>query len=139
MFEIRYVRDTDKAFWYTLDEHMSEAEFSLKVRDKRGYIISDSGKPIGILRYNLLWDNLPFLTLIIFEESARSKGFGRQAMLHWEQEMRQLGYKMVMTSTQVDEDAQHFYRKLGYVEKGSLAFDNTPLLQPLEMFLMKTL
>ena len=139
MFEIRYVRDTDKAFWYTLDEHMSEAEFSLKVRDKRGYIISDSGKPVGILRYNLLWDNIPFLTLIIFEESARGKGFGRQAMLHWEQEMRQLGYKMVMTSTQVDEDAQHFYRKLGYVGKGSLAFDNTPLLQPLEMFLMKTL
>ena len=46
---------------------------------------------------------------------------------------------MVMTSTQVDEQAQHFYRKLGYVEKGSLSFDNTPLEQPMEMFLMKIL
>ena len=136
---IRYVTETDKAFWFTLDEHMSEAEFSLKVRDKRGYIISDSDKPIGILRYNLFWDNLPFLTLIVFEGSARREGFGRQAMLHWEQEMRKLGYKMVMTSTQVDEEAQHFYRKLGYIEKGSLAFDNTQLEQPLEMFLMKSL
>jgi len=56
-----------------------------------------------------------------------------------EQEMRVLGYKMVMTSTQVNEEAQHFYRKLGYVEKGSLSFDNTPLTQPLEMFMMKSL
>lgn len=53
--------------------------------------------------------------------------------------MRALGHKMVMTPTQVDEQAQHFYRKLGYVEKGSLAFDNTPLEQPLEMLLLKRL
>lgn len=32
-----------------------------------------------------------------------------------------------MTSTQSDETAQHFYRKLGYVESGSLLFENEPL------------
>jgi len=139
MFEIRYVTVADKVFWFTLDEHMSEDEFLLKIRDRRGYVVCDSGKPIGIMRYNLFWDNIPFLTLIIFEEGCRGKGFGRQAMLSWEQEMRELGYKMVMTSTQVNEEAQHFYRKLGYVEKGSLSFDNTPLEQPLEMFMLKSL
>jgi len=41
--------------------------------------------------------------------------------------------------TKIDEEAQHFYRKLGYVEKGRLSFDNTPLEQPLEMFMMKNL
>ena len=30
------------------------------------------------------------------------------------------GYGMVLTSTQVDEDAQHFYRKLGYKDCGGL-------------------
>ena len=35
-------------------------------------------------------------------------------VLHWEEEMRQLGYDSVMTSTASDEYAQHFYRKLGY-------------------------
>jgi ABC-type multidrug transport system ATPase subunit len=64
---------------------------------------------------------------------------GKRAMLSWEKEMREFGYKMVMTSTQVDEQAQHFYRKLGYVEKGCLVLDGTPHEQPQEMFMLKVL
>lgn len=139
MFEIRYATEADKAFWFTLDRHMREDEFLLKIRDKRAYIISDGRLPIGIMRYNLFWDNIPFLTLIHLDGACQRKGFGRKAMQAWENEMRGLGYKMVMTSTQVDEQAQHFYRKLGYIEKGCLNFDNTPLAQPLEMFMVKTL
>ena len=139
MFEIRYATEVDTEFWFTLDKHMSEDEFLLKVRDRRGFIICDDSKPIGIMRYNLFWDNIPFLTLIHFDEAYWRKGFGSQAMQFWESKMRGLGYEMVMTSTQVDEQAQHFYRKLGYIEKGSLSFDNTPLEQPMEMFLLKNL
>ncbi|MCL2707471.1 MAG: GNAT family N-acetyltransferase [Dehalococcoidia bacterium] len=58
-------------------------------------------------------------------------------MLLWEAEMRELGYKMVMTSTQINEQAQHFYRKLGYKERGSLFLDSTPLDQPQEVFMLK--
>ena len=126
MFEIRYVNEADKSFWFTLDEHMSEDELLLKIRDRRGYIICDNSKPIGVMRYNLFWDSIPFLTLIHFEESYRRKGFGKKSVLAWEKEMQGFGDKMVMTSTQVDEEAQHFYRKLGYIEKGSLSFANTP-------------
>ena len=138
MFEIRYADKADMPFWFALDEHMGKDEFLLKVRDKRAYIIYDNNKPVGIMRYNLFWDNIPFLTLIYLEEPHRRKGIGEKIMLSWEKEMQTLGYKMVMTSTQVDEQAQHFYRKLGYIEKGSLSFDNTPLEQPLEMFMMKS-
>ena len=139
MLEIKYATENDKPFWFTLDKHLSEDEFELKVRDKRGYIISDGDKPVGIMRYNLFWDNIPFLTLIYIEELYQGKGFGKQAIHHWENEIRGLGYKMVMTSTQVDEQAQHFYRKLGYVDKGRLMFDNTPLDQPQEIFMVKVL
>jgi len=41
-------------------------------------------------------------------------------MLFWENEMRKLGYKMVMTSTQINEETQHFHRKLGHVDKSCL-------------------
>ena len=139
MFKMRYVNESDKPFWLTLDDHLSEKEFDLKVRDQRGYIISDGDRPIGVMRYNLFWDNLPFLNLIHLEGSTQGKGFGKQAMQVWEDEMRELGYNMVMTSTQVDEEAQHFYRKLGYVEKGSLTFDHTPYEQPMEIMMMKVL
>ena len=94
MFGIRYVSESDKPYWFSLDRHLRESEFVLKVRDRRGYIISDGGKPAGIMRYNLFWDNTQFLTLIYIEESCQGKGFGRQAMLYWENEMRELGYKL---------------------------------------------
>lgn len=53
MFNIRYVSEADKAFWFTLDNHMSESGFLLKIRDKRGYVSSNEGKPIGVMRYSL--------------------------------------------------------------------------------------
>jgi GNAT superfamily N-acetyltransferase len=137
MFKIKFVTDEDKQFWYTLDKHLSESEFALKVRDKRGFVIFDDNKPIGVMRYNLFWDNTPFLTLIYFNESYRGKGYGRKAMQFWEDEMGDLGYKIIMTSTQVDEQAQHFYRKLGYKDAGCLILDKAPFEQPLEMFFIK--
>jgi len=139
MIEVRYVTNADKAFWYSLDEHLAETEFELKVRDERGYVICVDSKPLGIMRYNLIWDNTPFLTLICIADAYHGKGYGRHAMLSWENEMRRLGYKMVMTSTQVDEQAQHFYRKLGYKERGGIILDDTPLEQPQEMFMIKIL
>jgi len=139
MFNIRYVTESDKSFWFSLDEYMSVKEFDLKVRDQRGYVISDGNQPIGVMRYSLFWDNLPFLNLIHLEEAFQGEGFGKQAIQVWENDMRELGYSMVMTSTQVDEEAHHFYRKLGYVEKGSLTFDHTPYEQPMEIVMMKVL
>jgi len=139
MVVVRHVSETDKKFWLMLDQHICEYELDLKIRDKRGYIISIGNTPVGLMRYNLMWDNTPFLTLIYIKESCRGKGFGKQAMLFWESEMRELGYKMVMTSTQVDEHAQHFYRKLGYKDRGSVFLDNTPSEQPQEMIMIKVL
>ena len=42
MIQIEYVSGADKSFWLTLDEHLSENEFMLKVRDKRGYVIRNN-------------------------------------------------------------------------------------------------
>lgn len=139
MFSIRYAKEDDKVFWFSLETHFSVHEFELKVRDKRGYIISYGDKPVGVMCYNLIWDIIPFITMIYFDEPYRKKGLGRKAILFWENEMRSLGYKMVMTSTQVNEPAQHFYRKLGYTERGGIFLDATPYTQPQEMFMLKAL
>ena len=139
MFEIRHVTASDKSFWYTLDKHLCKQEFEFKIRDKRGYIISNGGTPIGLMRYNLMWDNTPFLTLIHICDDYHGKGFGKQAMQFWENEMREMGYRMVMTSTQVDEEAQHFYRRLGYKDRGGIFLDGTPGEQAQEMIMIKVL
>lgn len=139
MFQIRYVEKADKEFWYSLDRHLPEAEFFKKVTDKRGYVVLDEEKPIGIMRFNMFWDNTPFLTLIYIDSSYHKQGYGRKAMEYWEKEMAKEGYKFIMTSTQVDENAQHFYRKLGYKDCGCLVLDIPGFEQPLEMFMAKAL
>ena len=139
MIEIRYLRDEDKQFWYSYDKHLPEAEFDNKVYTKRGYILLESKKPIGLLRYNLFWDNTPFCTMIMIDVYYRGKGYGKNLMEYWESDMKSKGYGMLLTSTQVDEEAQHFYRKLGYKDGGGFIIDIPQYAQPMEMFFIKTI
>lgn len=139
MLDIRYVHNDDKEFWFKLDKHLPEAEFTNKVRDKRGYILSYDNKPVGLLRYNLFWDNTPFCTLLFIDREYRNKGYGKRLMEYWENDMKSQGYGMVLVSTQVDEGAQHFYRKLGYKDCGGLVIDIPRYAQPMEMFMVKAI
>ncbi len=137
MLEIRYMQSSDKEFWYSLDRHLPETEFENKVRDQRGYVLLENSRPAGLLRYNLFWDNTPFCTMLFIEESSQKKGYGTLLMEHWEKDMKSRGYHMLLTSTQVDEEAQHFYRKLGYQDCGGFVIDIPEYKQPMELFLIK--
>ena len=57
-------------------------------------------------------------------------------MNRWESDMKNMGYNIVYTSTQADEDAQHFYRKRGYEDVGGFRL---PGQEPLELILCKRL
>lgn len=136
---IRYVQENDREFWFKLDKHLSEAEFQKKIRDKMGYVLLENDIPIGLLRYNLFWDNTPFCTMLFIDWEYQHQGYGRKLMEYWEKDMKSSGYGMLMTSTQVDEEAQHFYRKMGYKDAGGLLIDLPGYEQPMEMFLIKAL
>lgn len=129
----------DKGFVMEIDSHVNEFQYENRVHTKTGYIMWDENKPIGLMHYSVLWDNLPFLNLIYVKKQYRNKGNATKAMNLWEADMKKQGYKMVLISTQVDEDAQHLYRKLGYIECGALLMNNTPFEQPMEMFMRKVL
>lgn len=139
MVEIRYMQMSDKDFWFNFDKHLSEAKYVNKVHDKRGYVLLENDKPIGLLRYNLFWDNTPFCTMLFVDWDYQGKGYGKKLMQYWENDMKSQGYGMVLTSTQVDESAQHFYRKLGYKDCGGLVIDISGYEQPMEMFLVKSI
>ncbi len=136
---IRYAEINDKSAWYTLDSHLPEAGFDEKVRNRQGYVCIEDRKMIGLLRYNLFWDIIPFCTLLVIDSEYRGRGFGRQLMEHWKQDMQAAGCGMVMVSTQVDEDAQHFYRKLGFKDSGGFIVDIPGYEQPMEMIMIKGL
>jgi len=67
------------------------------------------------------------MNMLWIEESYRSKGIGRKLVSFWETEMQKQEHNMVMTSTLSDETAQHFYRKLGYKDCGSLLLPDEAL------------
>lgn len=52
--------------------------------------------------------------MLFADRGYRKKGYGKRLMEHWERDMKAQGYDMLLTSTQVDEEAQHFYRKPDY-------------------------
>ena len=139
MFAMQYAEQKDMEVWRELDRHISDNELRLKIAGRRAYLLRRNGVPIGVLRYNLFWDSIPFLTLLYLEPDSRAKGYGKAAMAQWEAEMRSMGYPCVMTSTQSDETAQRFYRKLGYKDAGCLLLTVPPLAQPAELFLVKPL
>ena len=78
MLEIRYVQLEDKEFWYSLDRYLVEHEFDNKVSDKKGYILLDDNKPMGLLRYNLFWDNTPLCTMLYVDWNHHGKGYGKK-------------------------------------------------------------
>jgi len=137
MIKIRYVEMIDKLFWYQLDKHLPDAEFEHKVKTKRGYVLLENDLPVGLLRYNLFWDTVPFCTMLFIDEEVQGKGYGSMLMNYWEEDMKKQAYDMLLTSTRVDETAQHFYRKLGYKDCGGLIIDMPCCTQPMEMFFVK--
>jgi len=139
MFAMEYATPDDITAWRRFDTQIAQNELLRKMKDHRCYLLKADQIPVGVLRYNLFWDEIPFLTLIYFAEAARGQGCGRQAMAQWEKEMCVLGYRCVMTSTQADEGAQHFYRKLGYKDTGCLLLDTPPYVQAAELLMMKAL
>ena len=112
---------------------------SKKVNSKQGYVLLENDKPVGLLRYNLFWDNTSFCTMLFIDWNNQKKGYGKELLEYWEKDMKSQGYDFVLTSTQVDETAQHFYRKLGYKDCGGLIIDIPNYEQPMEIFLIKAI
>ncbi len=133
---IGWATDRDYDYIVERDHHLLESLIMSKIKAKEIYILREAeDRNIGFMRYSYFWDNTPFMNLIWIDELYRGKGIGEQVVALWEQEMKQQGCELLMTSTQANEAAQHFYRKLGFKDAGCLLLDN----EPLEIILTKSI
>lgn len=76
--DIRFAENKDIELLIQYDKHISKEEIKNSIRRNRIYIAEDNGQFVGWLRYNLFWDNTPFMNLLYVIEGYRGKGFGRQ-------------------------------------------------------------
>ena len=119
---IRFAFEKDLEFLHRHDRHISLEELRHAVARRCVLVAEERGALAGWLRYNLFWDNTPFMNLLYVLEEYRGKGVGKELAAFWEGEMARRGFGVFMTSTQADEYAQHFYRKLGYRDVGGFQF-----------------
>lgn len=136
---VRYMEEKDKSFIMNVNKDIKDINFKALLYTKSAYVMSLGDTPIGFMYHSVLWNSMPFMNLIYVKEEFRGLGYASWAIKFWEEDMKSRGYKMVLTSTRADEDAQHLYRKLGYVDCGSILFNDTPFNQPLEIIMRKVL
>ena len=127
---IELAQSKDRQNIVKLDSHIHCARLDECIGNGQVYVLKDDSiknggqnhrlkdPVVGVLRYSLFWQSIPFLDLLYIDEAYRGKGYGSQMMSEWEQSMKIRGYKYVMTSTQADETAWRFYEKLGYRKVG---------------------
>ena len=128
---IGLAQSKDKQKIARLDTHISSLLLDECIRKGQIYVLKDDSVKngaqnhrvkdpvVGVLRYSLFWQTIPFLDLLYIDEAYRNRGFGTAMMFEWEKAMAACGYEYVMTSTQADEQAWRFYEKLGYCKVGA--------------------
>lgn len=139
MVKLKLITANDTDFWQSVEKVASLEKLNARIADKTGFVILSDGVPIGVISFNFLWDELPFLSLIKILPNYRRMGCGSEALNMFEDYLREIGYASLLTSTQSDETAQHFYRKKGYRECGCLILEKSKLKQPMEIFFIKDL
>jgi GNAT superfamily N-acetyltransferase len=131
------VADAEDLPWLAGVDPVDPAEVASVV--DRGRVLvarreDDSGERLGFLRWGLFWDHVPMMNLLLVVPDARGRGVGTALVAEWERQCAADGHRVVLTSTQADESAQHFYRGLGYADAGALIYPG----QATELFFTKT-
>lgn len=125
--KIRIAEKSDLEILSAYDKHIRITELESSVSLGRVIVAEDNGRHIGWLRWNLFWDNTPFMNMLFILDRYRSCDYGRKMVAYWEKQMKTMGYNLVMTSSLANEAAQHFYRKLNHVDSGALLLPEEPL------------
>ena len=81
---IRYADKNDIEIISKYDEHISIEELKNVIKLKRLIVMFNEDKFIGWLRFNLFWDNTPFMNMLYFLDNESGKGYGRQLVSFWE-------------------------------------------------------
>lgn len=122
----RFADQKDFKFLSENDHHVSHSELLKAIADHRIIVFEENSDIHGWLRYSLFWDNTPFMNMLYILDEYRGKGIGMSLVSFFEKEMTEAGYEICLTSTLSTENAQYFYRKLGYTDCGHLDLPGEP-------------
>lgn len=130
---LRAAKETDFDFLRGFPNGPGDEQIRGQIRCGRLRIIESASTPVGFIKFVVLWETLPFIEVLVIREDYRGQGLGREAVRRWEKEMATLSFNRTLISTQADETAQEFWRRIGYSECGSLSLPG----KPIELFMFR--
>jgi GNAT superfamily N-acetyltransferase len=108
----------------TIDRNLPIKKLKQVITEQRIILAFYDDKVVGILRFAFFWEIIPMINFIYLEENYRGLGLGRMMHDFFELNMKKQYFDRLMTTTQSDEEGQHFFRKIGYVDHGSFKYPN---------------
>jgi ribosomal protein S18 acetylase RimI-like enzyme len=124
--------------WCASVEHIPADWVRRKIDHAEALVAERDGQPVGYVRVEYLWSMIPYIGLIWVVEAYRRQGVGRALLVHLESYLRDSGYTVLMSSSQVNEPPpQAWHRHMGFEECGILAGINEGGIG--EVFFRKTL
>ncbi|MBN1342589.1 MAG: GNAT family N-acetyltransferase [Phycisphaerae bacterium] len=116
----------------------SEDVLRRKIEAGEAIIARLEGAIVGWMTYVLLYDVIPFINELGVIAAHRRKGVGTQLVGFLESKAVEAGMLRIMTSSLADEEGQHFWRKLGFMDVGGVLLGNMGD-EALEIFFRKDL
>jgi GNAT superfamily N-acetyltransferase len=131
----RVASDSDLPFLCETDKHLPRHDQEQVVSLGQVMVADVDGAAVGLLRWGLFWDQVPFMNLLWVVPERRGHRIGTTLVEAWESSQLAAGHDLVLTSTMSSETSQHLYRRLGYVDCGALLLPD----EPAELILRKSL
>jgi GNAT superfamily N-acetyltransferase len=130
-----YARPGDLDLLRQRCDHIAPPVLQAKIAAREVVVARHQGQIVGWMTTTLLWDLFPFINLLVVAEGHRRQGIGRQMVQFVESRARAAGASHLLTSSQADEEGQHFWRRMGFHDVGGLRLGDVPL----EIFFAKAL
>jgi N-acetylglutamate synthase-like GNAT family acetyltransferase len=112
----------DDLHFVTEDQYIPTDVVKRKIEWQEVIIAEIEGDPVGHLRLDYLWSTIPCIALIRVLADHRGKGIGKKMLRYTEDHCREKGYKVLYSSSQVnEEEAQRWHREMGFEECGIVA------------------
>ncbi|MFW9800149.1 MAG: GNAT family N-acetyltransferase [Candidatus Thorarchaeota archaeon] len=118
---VRFGEPRDLEWCVAEDPLANEMLMREKIMKDEIFIAELDGEPIGYLRLEFLWARVPYIGLVFIIEAYQHEGIARMLLDRLESHLKENGYDLLLSSSQVDEpEPQAWHRAVGFEECGIL-------------------
>jgi GNAT superfamily N-acetyltransferase len=116
---VRFAGPDDLEWCVVEDDYVTEQVIRHKIVNNEIILAELDGQPIGYVRIEYLWSNIPYIGVIFVLDEYRREGIGLMLLKFLIEHLKSLGYDELYSSSQVNEpEAQAWHRGNGFIECG---------------------